>query len=89
MQDKRAQTQSIEPSLERSLSHPRRLEIFGYLMQQGRGVGETKLVEALGLPAPTVGYHLAVLCDAALIVQVETPNGESERTFTTAASAGQ
>jgi DNA-binding transcriptional ArsR family regulator len=59
-----------EPAIKRALGHPKRLEIFGYLTRKG-GAGEAELVGALGLTPPVVNYHLSVLRDAGLIVQIE------------------
>jgi DNA-binding transcriptional ArsR family regulator len=71
MQDEGKQPQ-IHPVLEQALSHPKRLEILGYLMRKkGAGTGEAELVEALGLTASRVGYHLLVLGNADLIAHVD------------------
>lgn len=87
MQDQGKQPKP-EPAIKRALGHPKRLEIFGYLTQKD-GADETELVEMLGLTTPTVRYHLSVLQDADLIVQVEgTEQGGAEGSFIAAASAG-
>lgn len=60
-----------DPVIMRSLSHPKRLEMLGYLRQKGTGTDEAELVVALGLSAPRVGYHLSVLRSADLIAHVD------------------
>ncbi|MFZ0436177.1 MAG: winged helix-turn-helix domain-containing protein [Chthoniobacterales bacterium] len=83
MQGKGKQPQA-DPVLERALSHPRRTEIFSYLMQKrGSGTDREELVEALGLPAPRVRYHLLVLREADLIVH----SNDREQGYIAAASA--
>ena len=60
MQDKGKRPQA-DPVLEQALSHPKRLDILGYLMKKrGTGTDEKELVEALGLPVSSVKYHLLV-----------------------------
>ncbi len=88
MQDQGKQPNQAEPALKRALGHPKRIEIFGYLTQNG-GAGETELVEALDLSALTVRYHLSVLHDADLIVQVEGgDHGQAGPSYIAATSAG-
>lgn len=70
MRDESKQPRSMDPVREGALSHPKRLEMLGYLRQQKTGTDEKKLVEALGLPAPRVKYHLSVLQSADLIAPV-------------------
>jgi len=77
MPDKRSQAHSMKPAFKRALSHPKRLAIFEYLTRKGTAIEEAELVEALDLAAPTMRYHLTVLCDADLIVQVK--DGEQSR----------
>ena len=84
MQNQNRQPGPAEPVLKRALSHPKRLEILGSLMQKKLGTDEEELVEALGLVASTVRYHLTVLHDADLIVQLD--DGEA-RSYVVAASA--
>ncbi|HEY7950820.1 MAG TPA: helix-turn-helix domain-containing protein [Solirubrobacterales bacterium] len=87
MQDQGKQPDKAELALKRALEHPKRLEIFGYLIQKD-GADEAKLVEALDLTVPKVKYHLTVLHDAGLIVQVEGgDHGQAGRSYV-AASAG-
>lgn len=71
----------MEPALKRALSHPKRLAIFEYLAQKSRA-DEVELVEALDLTAPRAKYHLSVLLDAGLIVQVEGgDHGKTGRSY--------
>lgn len=71
MQDEGKQHQT-DPVLERALSHPKRLEMLGYLAQKkGEGTDEAELVEALDLSTPRVKYHLLVLSSAGLIAHLE------------------
>jgi DNA-binding transcriptional ArsR family regulator len=71
--------------IKRALSHPKRLEILGYLRQKGTGTDEAELVTALDLTAPRVKYHLSVLQSAGLIARVD--DLEQGR-YIAAASAG-
>ena len=88
MQGQGKQPSSPEPAVKRALGHSKRLEIFGYLTQKG-GADETELVEVLGLTTLAARYHLWVLQDADLIVQVEgTGQGSAGRSFIAATSAG-
>lgn len=82
---KQPQTDS---ALKQALSHPRRLEMLGYLAQKkGAGTDEAELVEALGLSASRVRYHLLVLSNAGLIAHLDDQElGRSDR-FVAAASA--
>ncbi len=66
--------------------HPKRVEILGYLTQKG-GADEAELGKVLDLTAPTVKYHLSVLHDADLIVQVEDGD-HGQRSYIAATSAG-
>lgn len=71
MQGKGKQPQA-DPALGQALSHPKRLEILGYLMEKKEaGTDEEELVEALGLPSLRVGYHLSVLQGADLIAHAD------------------
>jgi len=79
----------MEPALKRALSHPKRLAIFEYLTQKGMAIEEAELVEALDLALPVTRYHLTVLCDADLIVQVEGgEQGQAGPSFIAADAAG-
>lgn len=86
MQDQGKQPNQAEPAVRRALAHAKRLAIFEYLAQKGRA-GEAELVEALDLTAPTVKYHLSVLHDVDLIVQVEDGDHE-QRSYIAATSSG-
>jgi len=44
--------------------HPRRVPIQNYLMNIGEPVQPADLAETLGMPTPTVLYHLRVLVAA-------------------------
>jgi DNA-binding transcriptional ArsR family regulator len=86
MQDEGKQPSPKDPVLERALSHPKRLAMLGYLMEQrGTGTDEEELVEALDLSPPRVKYHLLVLQSADLIAHVD--DLEQGR-YIAAASAG-
>jgi DNA-binding transcriptional ArsR family regulator len=75
-----------DPVLEQALSHPKRLEILGYLVQKkGTGTDEAELVEALDLSAPRVKYHLLILQNADLIAHVDDL---AQGRYIAAASAG-
>jgi DNA-binding transcriptional ArsR family regulator len=68
------------------LEHPKRLEIFGYLTQED-GADEAELVEALDLTASRARYHLSVLRDAGLIVQIEGgDHGKTGRSYIVASA---
>jgi DNA-binding MarR family transcriptional regulator len=85
MQDKGKRPQA-DPVLEQALSHPKRLDILGYLVKKrGTGTGQEELSEALGLSAPRVKYHLLVLRGADLIAHVD---GLEHSRYIAAASAG-
>jgi DNA-binding transcriptional ArsR family regulator len=75
----------MDPVREGALSHPKRLEMLGYLKQQKTGADEEKLVEALGLPASRVKYHLSVLQSADLIAPV---SDRDQGRYVVASSAG-
>jgi DNA-binding transcriptional ArsR family regulator len=72
----------------RALSHPKRLAIFEYLTQKGTAIEEAELVEALDLAVPVARYHLTVLCDADLIVQIEDDGQGRADSFIAADAAG-
>jgi len=85
-ESKQPQTDS---ALKQALSHPRRLEMLGYLAQKkGTGTDEAELVEALDLSASRVRYHLLVLSSAGLIAHLEgREQGRTDR-YVAASSAG-
>ncbi len=85
MQSKRSQAHPMEPK--RAISHPKRREILDYLTEK-RGTDEAEMVEALGFTTATVKYHLGVLQDANLVVQVEGgEQGDDGRFYVAANSA--
>jgi hypothetical protein len=55
----------------RALSHPKRMEILGYIEQRPSKAGarKTEIATALGLGGPLLEYHLKVLHEADLIAQ--------------------
>jgi predicted transcriptional regulator len=69
MSDKSDETRQIEIQLKRALSHPKRTEIFGYILTQESkaGTGEAELIEMFGLSPARLKYHLTVLHSADLI----------------------
>jgi DNA-binding transcriptional ArsR family regulator len=88
VQGESKQPRPKDPVLERALSHPKRLAMFGYLMEK-RGTGtEEELVEALDLPAPRVKYHLLVLRGADLIAHIEVQGRGTADRYIATASAG-
>jgi hypothetical protein len=79
----------VDPVLERALSHPKRLEILGYLRQKKRaGTDEAELIEVLDLSAPRVKYHLSVLYSAGPIAPVENQAPGAIDRYIAATSAG-
>jgi DNA-binding transcriptional ArsR family regulator len=74
----------MEPK--RALSHPKRREILDYLTERG-GAGEAELIEALGLTAVRVKYHLGVMRDAGLVVHVEGSERDDAGRFYVAADS--
>jgi DNA-binding transcriptional ArsR family regulator len=73
MQDDGKQPQ-MDPVLERALSHPKRLDMLGFLTHKGgAGADEEELAEVLDLSAPRVKYHLSVLLGADLIARADDP----------------
>lgn len=88
MQDESKQPQT-DPVFERALSHPKRLEMLGYLRQKkGTGTDEEELAEALDLSAAKVNYHLSVLYSAGLIAPVENQEPGTIDCYVAAAAAG-
>jgi DNA-binding transcriptional ArsR family regulator len=73
------------PVIKRALSHPKRLEMLGYLRQKGTGTDEAELVTALGLDAPRVKYHLSVLQSAGLIAHIDDRKQETTGRYVAAA----
>lgn len=70
MQDESKQPPT-NPVIKRALSHPKRLEMLGYLTGKEGGTEEDELADALGLTPPLVKYHLGVLQSADLVAYVE------------------
>jgi DNA-binding transcriptional ArsR family regulator len=70
--------------IKRALSHPKRLEMLGYLRQKGT-VTEAELIAALDLAGPRVKYHLLVLQSASLIAHVEGRERETTDRYVAAA----
>ncbi len=75
--------------LEGALSHPDRKKILGYLKGSAEGTSARELADVLDLGAAKVSYHLKVLRDAALVVQVEEGQGHGERAYLAAGLASQ
>lgn len=87
MQDPSKQPSQEELALKRALEHPKRLEIFGYLTQEG-GADEAELVAALDLTALRARYHLTVLQDAHLVVRMEgVDRGKTTSSYLAASAA--
>ena len=81
----------IDPRLKGAFLHPKRVEIFNYLMRKPGGTRELELVKALGLSIRQVEYHLKVLQGADLIADLgdERAHGKGGRSYVTAAAAGR
>lgn len=90
MQDESNWPDQIDPLLKRALSHPKRLEILGYLAQKRDGTSEGELADALGLTVSLTLYHLRVLHDTDLIAQVqdEQERANADRSYVAAAVSG-
>lgn len=71
MQDKSSQSPHMDAQIRMALSHPKRTEIFGRLMQQKDGTSEGELADEFGMGIPLVEYHLKVLHDADLIARLD------------------
>jgi DNA-binding transcriptional ArsR family regulator len=71
MQGKSKKSRSQDTALKRAVSHPRRLEMLGYLAGEKAGIDQVELAEALGLGLPLVKYHLGVLYCADMVTPVE------------------
>lgn len=50
-----------------ALAQPARLRVFRHLVKQGSAVPAGELAETLGLPKPTLSFHLKELVNAGLI----------------------
>ena len=73
--------------LKKTLSHPDREKVLGYLIGRGEGTSAHELADALGLDPAKVSYHLEVLRDADLVIQVEEGQGHGERAYAAAGIA--
>jgi Helix-turn-helix domain len=83
------QPHTIDPLIQRALSHPRRAAMLGHLMQKrSGGTDEAELADALDLTMPTVRYHLMVLRDADLVTHVGDRGPGTAGRYIAAASAG-
>lgn len=71
-----------------ALSHPRRTEMFGYLIQRKDGTSEEQLADEFGMGLPLVEYHLKVLADADLIACLEDEQaaGDAGHSYVAASS---
>jgi DNA-binding transcriptional ArsR family regulator len=85
MTGKSDETRQIEIQLKRALSHPKRTEIFGYILTQESktGTGEAELIEMFGLSPARLKYHLTVLRGADLIAPAAggSEQGQGERAY--------
>jgi len=50
-----------------ALAQPARLRVFRHLVKQGNAIPAGELAETLGLPKPTLSFHLKELVNAGLI----------------------
>ncbi len=75
--------------LKGAFSHPDRREVLGYLMGSAEGASASELADVLGLDAVKVSYHLKVLRDADLVMQVEEGQGQGELAYLAAGLAGR
>ena len=71
MQGKSKESSPQETVLKRAVSHPKRLEMLGYLAGKKTGIDQVELAKALGLSLPLVQYHLGVLHCADMVTPVE------------------
>jgi DNA-binding transcriptional ArsR family regulator len=78
----------MESQIRMALSHPRRTELFGYLIQHKGGTGEEALATEFGMSVPLVEYHLKVLADADLIARLEDEQaaGDTGHSYVAASS---
>lgn len=80
MQDESHRQSARDVRRQRALAHPDRRALLGYLLQRKNEKGTTgwELVDALGLMASMVRYHLRVLLSADLVAclaNVPEPGG--------------
>ena len=71
MQDESSRSPHMDSKIQMALSHPRRTEIFAHLIREKDGTSEDTLAAEFGMGIRTVGYHLKVLHDAALITRLD------------------
>jgi predicted ArsR family transcriptional regulator len=71
MQGQSKESNFQDTVLKQAVSHPRRLEMLGFLAGKKTGIDEVELAEALGLNLPLVKYHLGVLCSADMVAHAE------------------
>ena len=89
MDDAAKQSHPVDPLIRRALSHPRRTAALGYLMEKrGCETDEAELAATLDLPMASARYHLMVLRDADLIVQVGDRESGAANRYVAAAAAG-
>ena len=89
MQDEDNQPPNMDAQIRKALTHPKRTEIFGYLIREKDGTSEGELADEFDMGIPLVTYHLKVLHDADLIVRVEGRDlGNAGYSYIAAASTG-
>lgn len=90
MQDAGNQSPNMDTKVQMALSHPKRTEIFGYLIREKDGTSEEELANEFGMRIRLVEYHLSVLHDADLIARLddEQEPGDAGRSYVAATSAG-
>lgn len=66
-----SQSRRMESQIRLALSHPRRTELFDYLIQHKDGTSEEALAAEFGMSVPLVEYHLTVLSNADLIARLD------------------
>jgi DNA-binding transcriptional ArsR family regulator len=68
---------SFSPRLKQALAHPRRLEIFIFLIDglDQKETSQQELAEVFGMSARLVEYHLKVLQDVDLVTNVAEERG--------------
>lgn len=71
MQGQSKESSFQDSVLKQAVSHPKRLEVLGYLAGKKTGIDQIKLAEALDLNISLVKYHLGVLCSVDLVAHVE------------------
>jgi len=78
----------MDAKIQGALSHPKRTEIFGRLIQKKAGTSEEELAEEFGMGIRLVEYHLKVLADADLIARLENEQaaGDTGHSYVAASS---